>query len=156
MRTSTLELDFDVDDEPTRPSGTSTRARVLIVEPDSRLRTLVSTRLARDGYDIYPASSSSEAMSMLRFVENNGWPTDDFELVILDESVEGPSGLDVLQRLRESHDTPALIMIASVPAAWVDEAWRLGASLIVKPFSLDELCDATIETLTTLRGKERK
>lgn len=156
MWTSTFDLDFDVDDEPTRPTPPPARARVLIVEQYSRLRTLVSTRLERDGYDVYTASSGSEAMTMLRFVENNGWPTDDFELVILDDCVEEPSGLEVLRRLREGHDTPALIMMAPVPAPWVDEACDFGAIRIVKPFSLDALCDATIDAMMNLRGKVRR
>lgn len=107
MWTSSLALDFDVDDEPTRPAHTPARARVLIVEQEGRLRTLVSTRLERDGYDVYTASSASEAMVMLRFVENNGWPTDEFELVILDDCMDEPSGLEVLRRLRDGYDTPA-------------------------------------------------
>ena len=144
----TQDGDTDEDDEPTFPARSLPRARVLVVEDDTRFRSLVSRRLDRDGYEVYQASNGDEALTILHFVGQVGWPTDDFELVILDNHMPGSSGIDVLKRLRAEHDTtPALLMTAFPDCALIDEAGRFGAAVLIKPFSLDHLCDATIEAI---------
>jgi DNA-binding response OmpR family regulator len=139
------------DEEPTAPHQKLARARILVVEDDSRFRGLVSTRLDRDGYDVYTAASADEALAILRFVQR-GWPTDNLELVIIDHHLPGGSGLEVLRQLRAEHDaTPALLMTAFPDSDVIDEASRYGASVLLKPFSLDFLCDATIEAILCAR-----
>lgn len=141
----------DPDEEPTSPHGKLPRARILVVEDDSRFRGLVSTRLDRDGYDVYTAATADEALAMLRFVDQ-GWPTDSLELVILDQHLPGGTGLDVLRKLREADmATPALVITSFPDPQLVDEAARYGAAVLPKPFSLDQLCDATIEAILCAR-----
>ncbi len=142
---------LDPDEEPTTPHATLARARILVVEDDSRFRGMVSTRLDRDGYDVYTAADADEALALLRFVQR-GWPTDNLELVIIDHHLPGGSGLEVLRQLRAEHDrTPALLMTAYPDAEVIDEASKYGASVLFKPFSLDHLCDATIEAILCAR-----
>ena len=142
---------LDPDEEPTSPRQKLVRARILVVEDDSRFRGLVSTRLDRDGYDVYTAASADEALAILRFVQQ-GWPTDNLELVILDNHLPGGTGLEVLRQLRAEHlVTPALIMTAYPDAEVLDEAGKYGASVLQKPFTLDCLCDATIEAILCAR-----
>lgn len=133
------------DDEPTFPTRFLPRARVLLVEDDPSFRSLVSRRLGRNGYDVYEAANGNEALTMLHY----GWPVDDVELVILDIHLPGgKSGLEVLQQLRDEHNrTPAVLMTAFPDAEVIGEAARCGASLLIKPFSLDRLCDATIDAI---------
>lgn len=139
---------FEDDEEPTFPERTLPRARVLVVEDDTRFRSIVSRRLDRDGYEVYEASSAEEAIVMLHFAGQLGWPTDRFELVILDNFMPGNSGLDVLRRLRAGDDpTPALLMTAFPDDAVLRDAGQFGATVLVKPFSLDHLCDATIHAI---------
>ncbi len=137
--------------DPEEPHQKLARARILVVEDDSRFRGLVSTRLDRDGYDVYTAASADEALALLRFVQK-GWPTDNLELVIIDHHLPGGTGLEVLRQLRAEHDaTPALLMTAFPDAQVIDEASKYGAAVLLKPFSLDHLCDATIEALLCAR-----
>lgn len=139
------------DEEPTSPHQKLARARILVVEDDTRFRGLVSTRLDRDGYDVYTAANADEALALLRFVQQ-GWPTDNLELVIIDNHLPGGTGLEVLRQLRAEHDTtPALIMTAFPDAFVIDEAGKYGASVLLKPFSLDYLCEATIEAILCAR-----
>jgi DNA-binding response OmpR family regulator len=148
--------DFDDDeDEPTHPERTLPRARVLVVEDDSRFRSIVSRRLDRDGYDVYQAATADEALAMMHFAGELGWPTDRFELVIFDNVLPGNSGLEVLRRLRaEANTTPALLMTAFPDASVIREAMACDATLLVKPFSLDHLCDATIRAILATRRAE--
>ncbi len=144
-------MHVDPEEEPTSPHQKLARARILVVEDDSRFRGLVSTRLDRDGYDVYTAASADEALALLRFVQK-GWPTDNLELVIIDHHLPGGTGLEVLRQLRAEHDaTPALLMTAFPDAQVIDEASKYGAAVLLKPFSLDYLCDATIEALLCAR-----
>lgn len=128
------------------------RARILVVEDDTRFRGLVSTRLDRDGYEVYTAATADEALVLLRLVQHQGWPTESLELVIMDNHLPGGTGLEVLRQLRAEHDgTPALIMTAFADAYVIAEASKYGASVLQKPFSLDHLCDATIEAILCAR-----
>jgi DNA-binding response OmpR family regulator len=146
-----MYFDPDPDEEPTSPQKKLARARILVVEDDTRFRGLVSHRLDQDGYDVYTAATADEALAMLRFV-HGGWPTDNLELLILDQNLPGGSGLEVLRHLRkEQNRTPALLMTAFPDAALIDEAGKYGAAVLLKPFSLDYLCDATIEALLCAR-----
>jgi DNA-binding response OmpR family regulator len=143
----------DDDDEPTYPTAALPRARVLVVEDDAPFRGLVTKRLERDGYDVYEALNGDEATKMLQFVGKIGWPTDRFEVVILDNHMPGRTGLEVLQQLRADRDpTPALLMTAYPELDVIAEANRCGAAVLVKPFSLDRLCDATIGAILSKRS----
>ncbi|MGE0398208.1 MAG: response regulator [Kofleriaceae bacterium] len=142
---------IEFDEEPTAPQKKLARARILVVEDDSKFRGLVSTRLDRDGYDVYTAATADEALAMMRFV-HQGWPTDNLELMIIDQHLPGGSGLEVLRQLRAEHDgTPALLMTAFPDSSVLDEASKYGASVLLKPFSLDFLCDVTIEAILCAR-----
>jgi DNA-binding response OmpR family regulator len=144
-------MHVDPDEEPTSPQKKLARARILVVEDDTRFRGLVSHRLDQDGYDVYTAASADEARAILRFV-NQGWPTDNLELVIIDHHLPGGSGLEVLRDLRKLHDsTPALLMTACPDDSVIDEAAQYGAAVLLKPFSLDHLCDVTIEAILCAR-----
>jgi DNA-binding response OmpR family regulator len=144
-------MHVDPDEEPTSPQKKLARARILVVEDDTRFRGLVSHRLDQDGYDVYTAASADEARAILRFV-NQGWPTDNLELVIIDHHLPGGSGLEVLRDLRKLHDsTPALLMTAFPDDSVIDEAAQYGAAVLLKPFSLDHLCDVTIEAILCAR-----
>ncbi|MGE3766458.1 MAG: hypothetical protein AB7L94_29670, partial [Kofleriaceae bacterium] len=57
---------IEFDEEPTAPQNKLARARILVVEDDSKFRGLVSTRLDRNGYDVYTAATADEALAMMR------------------------------------------------------------------------------------------
>ncbi len=142
---------LEPDEELTSPQKKLARARILVVEDDSRFRGLVSSRLDRDGYDVYTAATADEALAIMHLVQR-GWPTDNLELVIIDHHLPGGSGLEVLRQLRAEHDdTPALLMTAFPDTEVIDEARQYGASVLFKPFSLDFLCDVTIGALLCAR-----
>lgn len=150
------ERELTADDEPTTPGREIPRARVLIVEDDPRFRSIVARRLGRDGYDVYLAATGDEAMSMLRLVSEAGWPTDGFELVLLDHHLPGSSGIDVLRQLRAAHAmTPALLMTAFPEPRLVEQAVACGAGVLAKPFTLDQLCDVAIQAILAHRRTAR-
>ncbi len=107
--------------------------RILVVDDEKALLIALRGLLSREGYQVDTASSGEEA---LRRIE-----TGSFHLVITDLSMEGVSGMQVLERARTFDPDLAVIMITahgSEKAAV--QAMKLGASdYIPKPFDNDEL-----------------
>lgn len=139
---------FDLDAEPTRPTLLVPRARVLVVDDDSLSRELVGIKLRRDGYEVFEASSGDEALAMLAAMHEDGYPTDDVDLLVLDIHMPGRSGVTVLRDLRRRHCTiPALFMTGSPDPGLYTIAVCLGARVMLKPVALERLAEAAIKLI---------
>jgi DNA-binding NtrC family response regulator len=107
--------------------------RILVVDDERALLIALRGLLSKEGYQVETADSGEEA---LRRIE-----TGSFHLVITDLSMDGVSGMQVLERARAFDPDLAVIMITahgSEKAAV--QAMKLGASdYIPKPFDNDEL-----------------
>src|SRR5215475_6194343 len=107
--------------------------RILIVDDEKALLLALRGLLSKEGYEVETATSGEEA---LRRIE-----TGSFHLVVTDLSMNGVSGMDVLERARAFDPDLAVIMITahgSEKAAV--QAMKLGAAdYIPKPFDNDEL-----------------
>ena len=137
-----------LDAEPTYPSIQPPRARVLVVEDDPESLDVVTTKLRRDGYEVYEASTGDEALALLAAMHNDGWPTDDVDLLVLDIHMNGRSGVNVLRELRGQRSTiPALFITGSPDPGLFTMAVCLGARVLIKPLALDRLSDAAIKAI---------
>ena len=107
--------------------------RILIVDDEKALLLALRGLLSKEGYQVETATSGEEA---LRHIE-----TGSFHLVVTDLSMNGVSGMEVLERARAFDPDLAVIMITahgSEKAAV--QAMKLGAAdYIPKPFDNDEL-----------------
>jgi DNA-binding NtrC family response regulator len=107
--------------------------RILVVDDERALLIALRGLLSKEGYQVETADSGEEA---LRRIE-----TGSFHLVVTDLSMDGVSGMQVLERARAVDPDLAVIMITahgSEKAAV--QAMKLGASdYIPKPFDNDEL-----------------
>jgi DNA-binding response OmpR family regulator len=108
------------------------RRCVLVVEDDPHQRSLVSTVLMRDGYDVVSAEDGYQALKLLAVQ-----PPD---VIVLDLLMPGFDGWDVLAELRsKGMDTPIVVMTAVSGEAHA-RARTLGAATVLqKPLNLDEL-----------------
>jgi DNA-binding response OmpR family regulator len=108
--------------------------RVLVVDDDERVRTVVCWQLEADGFRITEAPDGAAALASI--------DDDRPDLVILDLGLPGVGGLDVLRRLR-SDDGPTLpVIVLSGRDGETDRiiGLDLGADdYLVKPFSPGEL-----------------
>jgi two-component system phosphate regulon response regulator PhoB len=110
----------------------STRAVVLVVEDDPRVRELLIEVLADEGYDVIPAANGEEALTTITTV----WPS----LITLDLDLPGVSGTMILQALREQHDTRELpVVIVSAKSHIPADVRELAQAVVSKPFELDDL-----------------
>jgi len=114
--------------------------KLLIVDDEKPLRTLFSMALDALDYENVEAESGVSALDELG--KDNS-----FNLVLLDLSMPGLSGLDVLRLMRERGDyTPVVILSAFIPGSAILKAAFHGVSTFVgKPVTLDRLR----ETVTT-------
>jgi diguanylate cyclase (GGDEF)-like protein len=103
--------------------------RLLVVDDIADNRTLLNRRFSGRGCVVVEAESGSAALDLIAQQE--------FDLVLLDIMMPGPSGIDVLKQIRTSHspDTLPVIMItAKAGNTDIVEALELGANdYITKP-----------------------
>src|SRR5580693_6781524 len=70
-------------------------ASILVVDDNEANRDALSRRLERRGYAVTTASDGVRALAQLS--------QDGFDLVLLDVMMPGMSGLEVLERVRQTH-----------------------------------------------------
>ena len=130
-------------DEPTNPFARVPRARVLVAEDDPKMREMVSERLRRDGCEVIEVGSGDEALGLMELIAAHQAPIGDLELVIMDVRMPGLSGIEVVYLLRAFRwNTPILLMTAYPEPELLDEANRLGVSVLSKPFAFSRLSKA--------------
>ncbi len=106
--------------------------RVLIVDDESPLRALVRPYLEADGYDVVEAESGPRALTM---IEN-----DSIDLAIIDVMLPGFDGIELVKKIRETHDFPIILLTARREEGERIAGLRLGADdYVTKPFSVPEL-----------------
>jgi len=105
--------------------------RILLVDDEQPIQTLLSFPLQRDGYDVVQASDGREALN--RFAEQP------FDLVVLDVMMPRMDGLEVCRRLRARSAVPIIMLTAKSEEIDKVVGLELGADdYITKPFSLRE------------------
>jgi two-component system, NtrC family, response regulator AtoC len=124
--------------------------RVLVLDDDALIRTVLSDRLERSGHVVRVAGTIAEARAMLRA----GIP----DLALLDIQLPDGSGTDLLPELVEELDVPCIMMTAHATVHGAVAALKLGArDFLEKPISYERL-DATVASaleVTALRREVR-
>ena len=105
---------------------------VLVVEDERPLAETLRFNLEMEGYRVRTAEDGVEGLSMARALQP--------DLVLLDLMLPRLDGLDVLRGIRETSQTPVLLLTARTSEADRVRGLDLGADdYITKPFSLAEL-----------------
>ena len=105
--------------------------RILLVDDEQSLQTLLSYPLRKDGYDVVQATDGREALA--RFGEQT------FDLVVLDVMMPKLDGLEVCKRMRARSTVPIIMLTAKAEEIDKVLGLELGADdYITKPFSLRE------------------
>lgn len=118
-------------------------ARVLVVDDDPDLLTLVGLQLRQHGHKVVTAASGPEA---LQIVSEMGAP----EVAVLDVAMPEMNGLELLTRLRSLDgmtQLPAIFLSARVGPEDIAAGEGLGAMYLTKPYVMRALLSA-IDRLT--------
>jgi len=106
-------------------------ARILLVDDEQSIQTLLSYPLRKDGYEVVQAAGGREALD--RFAEQP------FDLVVLDVMLPQLDGLEVCRRLRARSPVPIIMLTAKSEEIDKVVGLELGADdYITKPFSMRE------------------
>jgi two-component system, OmpR family, response regulator len=107
--------------------------QILVVDDDDEIRSLLQVVLTREGFRVQQAKDASTARRMLSAQGS-------VELIILDIMMPGEDGLSFCQRLRETLDTPILMVSARGLSIDRSIGLELGADdYLPKPFERREL-----------------
>ena len=121
--------------------------RILVVEDNAPLREAVSERLRRDGFAVDETGDGNEGAWLA--VENP------YSLIILDLTLPGMDGLDILRKIRLAKRESA-VLVATARDAVSDRVIGLDAGAddyIIKPYSLDELMARARTQMRRLHGQ---
>jgi len=108
---------------------------VLVADDEEDIRSLVSVRLKRAGYDVITAADGEEALLLV----TARLP----DLVVLDMMMPKATGLEVAHNMREqatTKDIPIILLTARAQEADVVSGFEAGADdYMKKPFSPHDL-----------------
>jgi len=105
---------------------------ILVVDDDTRIRSLLKQFLTEQGFRITVAATAAEARRRLEGL--------DFDLIVLDVMMPGESGVDLTRSLREAKDVPILMLTALAETDSRVTGLEAGADdYLPKPFDPREL-----------------
>ena len=114
------------------PLDLGTQHKILVVDDDRDLLTLLTSSLQRVGFNILTAQTGQDGLRVFY----NERP----HLIILDISLPGIDGWKVCGRIREVSDVPILVLTARAETGDRIRGLDLGADdYLTKPFELREL-----------------
>ena len=106
--------------------------RVLVVEDDAGIRSLMQSSLGVEGFDVQTAVSVSEARALLRHSRP--------DVMLLDLGLPDGEGVELVRELRQRDSLPILVVSARHQEAQKIELLDAGADdYLTKPFSVAEL-----------------
>ena len=109
------------------------KRRILVVDDEDNLRTMLVAALKFEGYDVTAATNGREGLRSVKESKP--------DLIVLDVMMPELDGFGMLKRLRETGDrTPVVFLTAKDTSADAVQGLGLGADdYLAKPFSLEEL-----------------
>jgi DNA-binding response OmpR family regulator len=106
-------------------------AKILVVDDEPKIRRIITSYLAEEGFDIAEASDGETALDLAAA---------DPDLVILDVGLPGIDGIEVLRQLRTRSDVPVMLVTARAEETDRLIGLSVGADdYLTKPFSPREL-----------------
>lgn len=125
-----------------------TRQRILVVDDDRALGTLLAEVLGRAEYEVSVAENAEEALASVAAATP--------DLAVLDIKMPGISGLELGALLRDQFDVPFVFLTLRDDEAAVHEATAAGAlAYIVKPADMRQ-CVPTIEAALARAAELRR
>jgi len=105
---------------------------LLIVDDDTRIRTLLQRYLSEAGYRVTAAKDAADARQLMASL--------DFDFLVLDVMMPGEDGFALTKAIRETSDVPILLLTARGEAGDRIEGLERGADdYLPKPFEPREL-----------------
>ena len=109
-------------------------ARILVIDDEHNIRTMVRLALQHEGYEVETAADGQEGLD--RFADGRDW-----DLVLVDQRMPGIEGLTVLKQLLYHNSEARVIMITAFGTVDLAvDAMKAGArDFLRKPFTTETL-----------------
>ena len=122
------------------------RPRVLVVDDERAIVTLLCDFLDAEGFDVLTAGNGAEALTLLA--------REPVDCVVLDIMMPGPSGFDICRRIRATADVPILFLTAREDASDKMRGFHLGADdYVVKATATPEEVVARVRAVLRRAGR---
>jgi response regulator NasT len=110
----------------------NSKGRILVVDDDRLVLATVTHGLSQAGYEVIDADNGDDAILLAR--EHRP------ALALLDIRMEGKSGFDVAETLRDAYRIPFLFLSAFADEATKAQVQALGAlDYLIKPLDVDQI-----------------
>jgi len=116
--------------------------RVLVVDDEDNIRSILIRTLMAEGYDVTGASSGAEAVAKVE--------DDTFDVLISDVRMPGMDGLETVRAIKARQPDIIAMMASGVSEQEIAQAEAIAAGAIAyftKPFTLDDLLKTLEEIL---------
>ena len=105
------------------------RAKILVIDDESRMRKLVHDFLAREGYEVVEAADGEEALDIF-------YSDKEISLIVLDVMMPKINGWEVCREIRKISKLPIIMLTAKGDESDELNGFEIGADeYISKPFS---------------------
>ncbi len=129
----------------TQAGGKPSKGKILVVDDDRLVLATVSHGLAQAGYEVIDADNGDEAILLAREHRPH--------LALLDIRMEGKSGFDVAQTLRDAYRIPFMFLSAFSDPGTLAQVKALGAmDYLVKPLDVGQIVPSVEAALARLRA----
>jgi two-component system, response regulator PdtaR len=124
------------------------KGRILVVDDDRLVLATVTHGLAQAGYDVIDADNGDDAILLARQHRP--------ELALLDIRMEGKTGFDVAEYLRDVVHVPFMFLSAFADADTRAKVESLGAmAYLIKPLDVGQIVPTVDQVFARLRGAGR-
>jgi putative nucleotidyltransferase with HDIG domain len=116
-------------------------ARILVVDDEPHVRTMIGSTLERQGYDVQLASSGREGLEIL---ERNA-----FDLVLTDIIMQDGNGITLLDRIHGQQPQLPVVMVTAIHdiSVAIDSMRRGAYDYLLKPFEREHLINTVQRAL---------
>jgi len=108
-------------------------ARILVVDDEAHVRSMIGATLEHQGYDVQLATSGRDALEKL---ERNA-----FDLVLTDIVMQDRNGIALLERIRAQQPNLPVVMVSAIHdiSVAIDSMRRGAYDYLLKPFEREHL-----------------
>ena len=117
-------------------------ARILVVDDEAHVRSMIAATLERQGYEVMLASGGREALEAI--------DQDTFELILTDIVMQEGNGLALLERIHGQNPNLPVIMVTAIHdiSVAIDSMRRGAYDYLLKPFEREHLVATVTEVLS--------
>jgi DNA-binding response OmpR family regulator len=126
------------------PTGRGSSHRVLLVDDDAAVRTMMSLTLEQKGFEVVAAATVTEALKLIT--------TESFGVLITDLHMPNPSdGFAVITAMRHTQPKALTLLVSGYPdvKSAMDAILLEADDIIVKPFEAGKLAELVRDKLLT-------